>query len=224
MTASKSAAKCLTLTIYYFAHTSAAKEYQGRTPTCRATDLVMFTERCLLVEDDERLRASLSEFLAPHVGQLEACGDARRGIELIRAFSPQLVVLDFQLGDGNAFDVLAVADTEQPAPAVLVMSGQAGPAQAFELSERGARGYVQKPVDAETLLEAIRAVLEKPPRLTPRLRAAVGIVGLKEVEALARRTMVEEALARESGSRRGAARLLRISRQLLQHAIRSLSD
>ena len=79
-------------------------------------------------------------------------------------------------------------------------------------------------VDAETLLEAIRAVLEKPPRLTPRLRAAVGIVGLKEVEALARRTMVEEALARESGSRRGAARLLRISRQLLQHAIRSLSD
>jgi len=184
----------------------------------------MLVERCLLVEDDVRLRTSLSEYLVPHVGQLEACGDARRGIEIIRAFSPQLIVLDFQLEDGNAFDILAVADMQQPAPAALVMSGRAGPAQAFELSDRGVRGYVQKPVDPETLLEAMRGVLETPPRLAPRLRAAVGNLGLKEVEALTRRTMVEEALARESGSRRGAARLLHVSRQLLQHAIRSLSD
>jgi hypothetical protein len=49
-------------------------------------------------------------------------------------------------------------------------------------------------------------------------------MAIHDVEELARGTMVREALARSQGSRTGAARLLRVSRQLLQHILRGIRD
>lgn len=56
--------------------------------------------------------------------------------------------------------------------------------------------------------------------LTAVLRATVGARPLAEVEQAARRVMVMEALARTGGSKTAAAKLLQISRQLLQHILR----
>lgn len=180
--------------------------------------------RCLLVEDDRRLRECLGAVLADHVGELRVCGDVASAVELLAEFRPELVIADFEVEQGTAFDVLACVEALSPAPAVVVISGRAGAEDAFELSERGVRSYVQKPITPERLLIALRSALESAPRLEPKLRAAVGALGLHEVEAIARKTMIDEALARKRGSRRGAAELLRVSRQLLQHALRALSD
>jgi transcriptional regulator with PAS, ATPase and Fis domain len=62
--------------------------------------------------------------------------------------------------------------------------------------------------------------MSEPPDLAPHLKSAVGLVPIKSVEQTVRSTMVSEALARGGGSRRAAARVLSISRQLLQHILR----
>ena len=64
--------------------------------------------------------------------------------------------------------------------------------------------------------------LAEPPDLTPYVRASVGIVPLQHIEEHVRHTMLQEALARSGGNRRGAARMLKVSRQLLQHMLRKL--
>ncbi len=80
------------------------------------------------------------------------------------------------------------------------------------------------------LKPAAKLALLAPPDDTPDVaadviataRAAVGRGTLRELEAELRRGMITEALDRCDGNRRAAARLLGVSRQFLQHAIRRI--
>lgn len=59
-----------------------------------------------------------------------------------------------------------------------------------------------------------------PEELVAPLRASVGERTLAEIEQATRRVMVMEALARAGGTKAGAARILGVSRQFLQHILR----
>jgi DNA-binding NtrC family response regulator len=124
------------------------------------------------------------------------------------------------LADGDAFDVLAALQGCTPAPLVVAISGAATPAQTFRLAELGVRGFVAKPFGLGELREAIRRAGAEPPDLTAAIRAQVGHRAIGEVSSEVRQTMLDEALARTGGSRRHAAALLKISRQLLQYLLR----
>ena len=149
-----------------------------------------------------------------NVGQMTCRGNA----------SVPLLLLDFELPDGNAFDVLARIRAAGPSPVLIAMSGAAGAEESFALAQRGVRAYLEKPVNLATLERVVDRALATPPDLDPHLRSTVGHRPVREVEEMVRQTMVEEALERSAGSRRGAARLLSISRQLLQHIIKRFSD
>ncbi len=62
--------------------------------------------------------------------------------------------------------------------------------------------------------------IDELPDLTPLLRAVVGRKSVHQVEEQVRATMVAEALARANGNLSSAARMLSISRQLLQHILK----
>lgn len=64
--------------------------------------------------------------------------------------------------------------------------------------------------------------MEPDPELIAAIRGAVGSVGMRDLEIAVRREMVREALGRSGGNRRAAARMLGVSRQHLQHMLRSL--
>lgn len=140
--------------------------------------------------------------------------------EEIAAFAPEVVILDVALPDGSAFDVLACLQQASAFPVVLAMSGTATPVDTFRLAAAGVRAFMQKPLTLDAVCQALVAALEAPPDVTPFIRSQVGHVPVHDMEQRVRHTMVDEALARAGGSRRGAARLLSISRQLLQHILR----
>ncbi|MEY4510200.1 MAG: hypothetical protein RLZZ450_2322 [Pseudomonadota bacterium] len=175
----------------------------------------------LVVEDNLALRASLcravSNLLSCKVVEAASVAEAR---DALRDWCPDLLILDVVLTDGTAFDVLALLEESSKAPAVIGISGVAGPEAAFRLAQLGIRRYVQKPIDLPGFEAAIREALEDAPDLKPYLRAAVGRIALHQLEDIVRTTMLNEALARSEGNRRGAARILQVSRQLLQHMLR----
>lgn len=177
-------------------------------------------ERLLIIEDNPRLRSALSRSLAMRARDVQAVAKVSEALELLHGYQPELIILDFSLPDGDAFDVLRAVIELQPAPSVVAISGIAKPLDAFQLALLGVRAFVPKPLDEARLQAAIDRALERGPDLTPHLRAAVGHRGLHEVEQEVRAAMVSEAMARAHGSRNRAARLLSISRQLLQHVLR----
>lgn len=177
-------------------------------------------KRILVVEDDSSLRRALSAALSPRASALTACGTVAAARAELHAFQPDVVVLDVALPDGDAFDVLDAVDALAAMPLVLAVSGQASPDQSFRLAQRGVRAFLPKPLDLTTLERTLEDVLAQPPDLVPHLRAAVGHAPVHDVEKVVRRTMVAEALGRSHGSKNGAAKILHVSRQLLQHMLR----
>lgn len=178
-------------------------------------------QRALVVEDGERLRATVAEHLDPWATDVRTCGSITGAIDLVVGWHPDLLVLDFRLPDGDARELLRRMASNGPVPTVVAMSAFARPQESFELAGLGVRAYLQKPFSSLQFNDALTQALA-PADLAPQLRDAVGKEGLQEMEERVRQTMVTEALKRAEGSRRGAARLLGVSRQALQHILRKL--
>jgi two-component system, response regulator RegA len=180
--------------------------------------------RALVIEDDANLRRTLQNALQRWAVDIRSAGtsvDARRELT---EFRPELVIVDFMLPDGTATELLAGTLQLAPMPAIVALSAYAKPRDSFELARLGVRAYLQKPIDLAAFDRAVQQALSEPPGLALSARSAVGHIGLKDAEETLRRSMVAEALDRSGGNRRGAARLLAISRELLQHVLRKLRD
>ena len=182
-------------------------------------------ERVLVIEDHERLRDSLYRVLGEQYTFVECVGTVAEAREALRKQPrPDLVILDYDLPDGNGRDIMEIVSQGDAFPLVIAMSGAAKPDQAFGLAQLGVRTFLSKPLDLDRLNEAIEHARANPPDLRPQLRQLVEQRAIREVEEEVRSSMLDEALARSGGSRRGAARLLQVSRQLVQHMIRKRKD
>lgn len=189
-------------------------------PTAHPTPAI---QRLLIVEDDDALRRNLMAALSRRASSTMACGTVREALEAITGPKPpDLMVLDVSLPDGDAFAILERTSRLAAMPIIIAISGEASAGQSFELAQKGVRAFLPKPFDLVTLERTIDAARTQAPDLVPHLRNAVGHAPVRDVEHVVRRTMVTEALGRTHGSKNGAAKILCVSRQLLQHMVRAV--
>jgi two-component system response regulator RegA len=191
---------------------------RSRPPTTAAR-----CERLLVVADQalgRTLTQALDQVLAQRTAEVRSVATVAEATPLITTWRPDIVVLDCDLPGGGCVEVLRLLTGSEPHPAVVVVSGELGPSDTFRLAQMGVRAFVPKPVQPEALARGLDEACEGVPDLEPFVRAAVGRLGVLEVEEKVRAAMVSEALARAHGNRHGAARLLDISRQLLQHILK----
>ncbi|HLT31105.1 MAG TPA: response regulator [Myxococcaceae bacterium] len=174
----------------------------------------------LIVEDSGRLANTLAEVLRPRVSRISIAPTLASARAVMASDPPSVVLLDVALPDGDSLSLMEDLRAIRPLPHVIAMSGSASPDQSFRLGQAGARAFLTKPLALDALEEVWTRTLAAPPDLEPHLRAQVGGAALHDLEGYVRATLVDEAMARSEGSVRGAARLLGISRQLLQQILR----
>lgn len=174
-------------------------------------------KRALVVEDDSNLRQTLVEVLAAEgfesVTSIGSLGEFH-GLTSSRF---DLVLLDYRLPDCVGIDILRELTRSPCFPAVVAISGDIGPAEAFALAQSGTHTFLRKPFGLNDIREAIRSALTGSLDISLEIRRSLGVRSLHSVEEDVRVTMVNEALARSHGNVSVAARLLGISRQLLNH-------
>ena len=179
--------------------------------------------RVLIVEDHKPLRQALARAARGWGSEVLEAGSVREASARL-AQKPDLVIVDVALPDGTARPIVEQAVKMRPAPAVIAMSGQASAEEAFELARIGARRYLAKPISLDDLNRSVDEALADRPNLAPHVAAHVGNTPMRQVLDEVRGVMVDEALAREHGSRSGAARILGVSRQAVQQAVRLLAN
>ena len=90
----------------------------------------------------------------------------KQGIYLFRGFLPDIIFLDLDISDMNGEDVLKQMKLESKDSAFITVSGSKMEdhvrfnLQVLNLKERGADGFLIKPVIIEGIIRKIREILE----------------------------------------------------------------
>ena len=120
----------------------------------------MERRRILLIEDEESISEPLSEALEREGFDVAIAATAAQGRERFRDRTPDLVLLDVMLPDGDGRDVLREIRSTSRTPVVMVTARGEELERVLGL-ELGADDYVTKPFSAAELAARVRAVLRR---------------------------------------------------------------
>jgi DNA-binding NarL/FixJ family response regulator len=130
----------------------------------------------ILLVDDHSVVTSGMAALINYEGDLEVCGtadDEVAAIKQIEALQPELVVLDITLKGRGGLELLKEIKTRFPKQKVLVLSMHDELLYASRALRAGASGYLMKEEALNTLLVAIRQVLQGDIYLSARMEKKV---------------------------------------------------
>jgi two-component system response regulator RegX3 len=121
----------------------------------------------LLIEDETSISEPLAAALAREGFDTIVAGTAAGGLELFGSRTPDLVLLDVMLPDGDGRDVLRRIRETSRTPVVMLTARGEEMDRVLGL-ELGADDYVTKPFSAAELAARIRAVLRRAGEAAPR--------------------------------------------------------
>ena len=117
-------------------------------------------DRVLLIEDDERLSAMLSEYLATMGFEARAAPDAASGLESLARSSFDALVLDVMLPDRDGFEVCREVRARSDLP-ILMLTARGDETDRIVGLELGADDYLPKPFNPRELVARLRAILRR---------------------------------------------------------------
>jgi DNA-binding response OmpR family regulator len=113
-----------------------------------------------LVEDDRRLARAVATGLGEEGYTVRAVESAGRGLELVRQWNPDVVLLDLMLPDNDGPDLFSAFRAETDA-ALVGISAKSSVSDRIAGLKLGADDYVTKPFALEELMARVEAVIRR---------------------------------------------------------------
>lgn len=117
-------------------------------------------ERILIVDDDDRLRAVVDEYLRTEGYQTLQAADGLAAVALWREKRPDLVLLDWMLPGQNGLDAARQIRRDGNTPIIMLTARSEETDKLLGL-ELGADDYLTKPFSMRELVARMRAVLRR---------------------------------------------------------------
>jgi DNA-binding response OmpR family regulator len=150
--------------------------------------MLSVADRVLMIEDDERLAAMVSEYLAGNGLQVTVAPRAERGLSLLARGGFKAVLLDVMLPDLDGFEVCRRIRAGSDVP-VLMLTARGDDTDRIVGLELGADDYLPKPFNPRELLARLRAILRR--RAADSPREPVLRFGRLEIDRAARAVRVD---------------------------------
>jgi DNA-binding response OmpR family regulator len=114
----------------------------------------------LVIDDDERLRGLVAEYLGGRGFTVVTAEDGERGLDMIRTIPIDMVVLDVMLPGLDGFEVMREIRKFSRVP-VVMLTARGDETDRIVGLEIGADDYLPKPFNPRELLARIQAVLRR---------------------------------------------------------------
>jgi len=129
----------------------------------------------LVVDDDARLRALLTRYLAEQGFRVTTAGHAAEAREQMRSMQPDLLVLDVMMPGETGLSLTESLRAERAGLPILLLTARGSPEDRIAGFEAGADDYLGKPFDPYELVLRLRAMLR---RVAPAAAEPIGPVPL----------------------------------------------
>ena len=147
----------------------------------------------LVVDDDDRLRDLLRQYLSGNGYRVTAAGDAAEARARLRSMAFDLIVLDVMMPgeDGLALTASLKQVSETP---ILLLTARNEPEDRIDGLERGADDYLAKPFEPRELVLRIANLLRRAPRTAaaPVLRFGEHLFDIERTELTRNELAVHE--------------------------------
>ncbi|MDF1702087.1 MAG: sigma-54 dependent transcriptional regulator [Planctomycetota bacterium] len=115
--------------------------------------------RILIVEDEASQRRLLKTLLEGRGFEVDTAGSVAEAAEALARQTPDVLLTDYNMDDGNGVDVLKQARSHDPDLGVVLITAYGTVPMAVEAMREGAVDVLLKPVDPDALLEVIGRAL-----------------------------------------------------------------
>ncbi len=117
--------------------------------------------RVVVVEDHTLMREGLSRLVMsqPDMSVCAEAADAAQGLQAILDHRPDLALVDITLPGRNGLELIKDVVAQHPDLPIIVLSMHDEALYAERALKAGAKGYLMKDADRDTILSAIRRVL-----------------------------------------------------------------
>jgi DNA-binding NtrC family response regulator len=116
--------------------------------------------RLLVIDDDRAIVAAVRDYMQIEGHAVVTASNLRSAYQILESSIPDLVIVDYQLPDGDALEFLAtLKNMNAPAPCI-VLTGHGTIDVAVRAIKEGAEQFVTKPVQFAVLSSYVRTCLE----------------------------------------------------------------
>ena len=128
-------------------------------------DIKKFSYHILVIDDDQRLRLLLKQFLEKNGFRVSDAEDTYQAKKIMKSLIFDLLVIDIMMPGQNGLEFLKEVRLKNNVPA-LILSAMSAPEDRLDGLEFGADDYMTKPFEPRELLLRIQNILK---RFTPNI-------------------------------------------------------
>jgi two-component system KDP operon response regulator KdpE len=114
----------------------------------------------MVIDDDIGMTELLSMLLAPASSEIMTANSGKVGIELIKQFSPDIIILDLMMPEMNGWSVCRNIREFTDTP-ILILSAIDAPGSVAQALDVGADDYLVKPVSSGALMAHLNKLLRR---------------------------------------------------------------
>jgi DNA-binding response OmpR family regulator len=122
------------------------------------------SERILVIEDDRAVQKALKRLFESEGFTVDIASDGAVGLEMFRAATPAVLVLDLRLPGMPGQDVCREVSQAAPSLPIIILSAKTEVMDKVLLLELGAHDYVTKPFSPRELLARVRTAMRRSSR------------------------------------------------------------
>ena len=143
----------------------------------------MISASLLVVDDDQTVRETLTEYFELQGMVVLAAATASEARAAVARHLPAVVIMDLRLPDAAGLSLLEGLRADDPDGAIILLTGHADVRTAVSAMQGGALDVMEKPVDLETLRDAVSRGVE-----LVRLKREVAILRARDATEVAVQT------------------------------------
>jgi two-component system phosphate regulon response regulator OmpR len=120
----------------------------------------MASQKILIIDDDEKMNGLLQNYLAGFGYEINTCTHPSSGLQRVRTFLPDLIILDVMLPDMDGFTVCREIRKEYSVP-IIMLTARGDVTDRIVGLELGADDYLPKPFEPRELVARIQTILRR---------------------------------------------------------------